>query len=89
MAQVFTTQREVRRFFWQQHRGLKNITPRRIKNYSGNGKMHNTDTRCAFCSSILASITFPKSDMISQGVGATGNAMIPPTPAYSARRSRH
>ena len=26
-----------------------NVTPKRITNYSGNGKMHNTDTRCAFC----------------------------------------
>ena len=27
---------------------MPGITPRRIKDYSGNGKMHNTDTRCAF-----------------------------------------
>jgi hypothetical protein len=26
-----------------------NVTPKKIMNYSGNGKMHNTDTRCAFC----------------------------------------
>ncbi len=25
------------------------LTPRRIVNYAGTGKMHNTDTRCAFC----------------------------------------
>ena len=49
----YTTQREVRKAFWDawrdgQFAGL-NVTPRRIRNYSGNGKMHNTDTRTAFC----------------------------------------
>lgn len=43
-----TTQKQVRREFWREHKGIKGITPRRITNYSGNGKMHNTDTRCAF-----------------------------------------
>lgn len=52
-ADKLTTQRQVRRAFWDawragQFRGL-HVTPRRITNYSGNGKMHNTDTRCAFC----------------------------------------
>lgn len=47
-----TTQAQVRKAFWQAWRegqfvGLS-VTPRRITNYSGNGKMHNTDTRCAF-----------------------------------------
>ena len=47
-----TTQRQVRKAFWQawregQFKGLS-VTPRRITNYSGEGKMHNTDTRCAF-----------------------------------------
>ena len=47
-----TTQKQIRAAFWQaardgQFAGL-NVTPRRITNYSGNGKMHNTDTRCAF-----------------------------------------
>lgn len=45
---VYTTQREVRRAFWREYKGIAGITPRRITNYSGNGKMHNTDTRCAF-----------------------------------------
>jgi hypothetical protein len=50
---MYTTQRQVRRAFWQAWRegmfqGL-NVTPRKITNYSGNGKMHNTDTRVAFC----------------------------------------
>jgi hypothetical protein len=46
---TYTTQRQVRRAFWAEHRGLPSISPRRITNYSGNGKMHNTNTRCAFC----------------------------------------
>jgi len=46
---MLTTQRQVRAAFWAAHKGLPGITPRRITNYSGNGKMHNTDTRCAFC----------------------------------------
>lgn len=50
---MITTQRQVRRAFWQawregQFRGLS-VTPRQITDFSGNGKMHNTDTRCAFC----------------------------------------
>ena len=49
---MITTQRQVRAAFWEAKRsgyfaGL-NVTPRRITNYAGNGKMHNTDTRCAF-----------------------------------------
>ncbi len=49
MAYQITNQRDLRRAFWQEHKGLPGITPRRIPNYSGNGKMHNTDTRCAWC----------------------------------------
>lgn len=50
---MYTTQRQVRHAFWQAwregwFRGL-HVTPHRITNYAGNGKMHNTDTRCAFC----------------------------------------
>lgn len=50
---MMTTQKQVRKAFWQawrdgQFKGL-NVTPRRITNYSGNGTMHNTDTRTAFC----------------------------------------
>ncbi len=42
---TYTTQREVRRAFWQAHPDL----PRwKIRNYAGNGKMYVTDTRCAF-----------------------------------------
>ena len=58
MKYTYTTQKQVREAFWSEHRGLPGITPRRIKNYSGNGTMHNTDTRCAFCDYV---------DMLSKG----------------------
>ena len=50
---MITTQKQVRKAFWDawregQFKGLS-VTPKRITNYSGNGKMHNTDTRTAFC----------------------------------------
>ena len=50
---MYTTQAQVRKAFWEAWRaglftGL-HVTPKRITNYSGNGKMHNTDTRTAFC----------------------------------------
>jgi hypothetical protein len=50
---MLTTQKQVRKAFWDawrrgEFKGLS-VTPRRITNYSGNGKMHNTDTRTAFC----------------------------------------
>ena len=53
MAYTYTTQRQVRAAFWEAASngdfGSLNVTPRRITNYSGNGKMHNTDTRVCFC----------------------------------------
>lgn len=47
-----TTQRQVRKAFWDawrngEFKGL-NVTPRTILDCSGNGRMHNTDTRCVF-----------------------------------------
>lgn len=62
-----TTQKQVRKAFWDAWRrgefsGL-NVTPKRITNYSGNGKMHNTDTRVAF-SDFVDSLS--KSGEISQ-----------------------
>ena len=45
---TYTTQKQVRDAFWHDHAGNPNITRRRITDYSGKGKMHNTDTRCAF-----------------------------------------
>ena len=48
-----TTQEQVRAAFWRavdegQYKGL-NVTPELITDHSGHGKMHNTDTRTAFC----------------------------------------
>jgi hypothetical protein len=41
-----TTQRELRREFWST---FPNLPKRKIKNYSGNGKMHCTDVRVTWC----------------------------------------
>ncbi len=50
---MMTTQKQVRQAFWDAWRNGEfagmSVTPKRITNYSGNGKMHNTDTRVAFC----------------------------------------
>ena len=43
-----TTQKQIRAAFWRDHQGIKGVSRRKIVDYSGNGKMHNTDTRCAF-----------------------------------------
>lgn len=43
---MITTQRALRREFWREH---PHLSRRRIRNYSGNGTMHTTDTRCAWC----------------------------------------
>lgn len=43
---MITTQKELRRQFWLAHPHLQR---RKITNYSGNGRMHVTDTRCAWC----------------------------------------
>jgi len=40
-----TTQAQVRAAFWE---SFPNLSRKRIKNYSGNGTMYTTDTRCAF-----------------------------------------
>ena len=45
---MLTTQKQVRAAFWRDHKGISGITPRRIRNYRGDGLMHNTDTRVAF-----------------------------------------
>ncbi len=45
MRYEITTQREIRRRFWQDHPTAKR---RKITNYAGTGKMHVTNTRCAF-----------------------------------------
>ena len=45
---MITSQKELRREFWAEFAGVKGISKRMITDYSGNGKMYNTDTRCAF-----------------------------------------
>lgn len=45
---TITTARDLRRAFWRDHADNPRITRRRVPNYSGNGTMHTTDTRCAF-----------------------------------------
>lgn len=42
---TYTTQQALRAAFWQQH---PHLSRKKIKDYSGNGRMHTTDTRCAF-----------------------------------------
>lgn len=49
MSYTYTTQAQVRAAFWRDHADVPGITRKKIRNYSGNGTMHNTDTRCAFC----------------------------------------
>ena len=43
---TYTTQKQIRAAFWEAHPDLPR---RKITNYAGTGKMHQTDTRCAFC----------------------------------------
>ena len=44
-----TTQRQIRKAFWDMERsGYFKIQRKRITSYDGKSKMHNTDTRCAF-----------------------------------------
>ena len=45
MPHTYTTQAQIRAAFWEAH---PNLPRRRIPNYSGNGTMYPTDTRCAF-----------------------------------------
>jgi len=42
---TYTNQKQIRAAFWEAH---PTATRRRIADYSGNGKMYTTDTRCAF-----------------------------------------
>ena len=46
--QKITTQKQIRKVFWQEYGTCAGVSRKKITNYSGNGKMHNTDTRCAF-----------------------------------------
>ena len=40
-----TTQKQLRKEFWET---FPELSRRKIKDYRGNGRMHTTDTRCAF-----------------------------------------
>jgi hypothetical protein len=42
---TYTAQREVRAAFWEAHPDAER---KKTPDYSGNGTMHVTDTRCAF-----------------------------------------
>jgi len=42
---MITSIRELRRMFWAEN---PNLPKRKIIDYSGKGKMHQTDTRCAW-----------------------------------------
>ena len=42
---MLTNQKQIRAAFWEQHPDLPR---RKIRDYSGKGKMYCTDTRCAF-----------------------------------------
>lgn len=44
--QKLTTQKQIRALFWQT---FPNLSRKKIRDYSGNGLIYTTDTRCAFC----------------------------------------
>ena len=46
MSYRITNQRQLRREFWQT---FPELPRRKVTNYSGNGKMYQTDTRVAWC----------------------------------------
>jgi len=64
---TMTTQAQVRAAFWRGHENVPGITRRKIKNYSGNGTVHNTDTRCAFVDYVD---TLSRNGDISQALAA-------------------
>ena len=45
---MMTTQQQVRAAFWRDCGSLPGISRRKIRDYEGTGRMHNTDTRCAW-----------------------------------------
>lgn len=45
-AYTITNQQDLRKAFWADHPQLDR---KKIPNYSGNGTMYKTDTRCAWC----------------------------------------
>ena len=42
---TYTNQKQIRAAFWEQH---PEADRRKITDHAGTGKMHTTDTRCAF-----------------------------------------
>lgn len=44
---LITTQKEIRKLFWQEN---PNLDRKKITSYDGKGKMYKTDTRVAFVS---------------------------------------
>ena len=48
MPYAYTSVKAVRAAFWRDNANNPNVSRKKIRNYSGNGTMHNTDTRCAF-----------------------------------------
>ena len=65
MSYPITTQRDIRRQFWLDNENTSGVSRRKIRNYSGNGTMYNTDTRCAFTDYVDY---LSKSGMISQSL---------------------
>lgn len=57
---MITTQKELRKLFWQEHEGLPR---KKITDYAGTGKMYPTDTRVAWCDWLDA---MQKNNQISQ-----------------------
>lgn len=49
MAHEITNMRQLRATFWRECENVAGVSRRKIRNYSGNGTMHNTDTRVTFC----------------------------------------
>jgi hypothetical protein len=47
-TKTMTTQKQIRARFWRDHKGISGISRKQITDYSGDGKMFNTDTRTAF-----------------------------------------
>lgn len=62
---MITTQRELRRLFWQT---FPNLPRKKIPNYSGNGTMYRTDTRVTWCDWLDA---LDKDGTISQRLAET------------------
>lgn len=67
MRYDITTQKQLRRAFWEIHHNRPGISRKKIPNYSGNGTMYNTDTRCAWADYIDS---LSRDGVISQALAA-------------------